>query len=129
MAIYKKQTVIEYFPAYRVFKRDEQNGAINITVDDILGVKHPKGFYRTYQPGSVVSYALEYNECPIAAYNDAAAKGEKLYWLNARAACLTSVARDQEDIVAVDIGQKVRFEGKLFEIVAAPNDNLEFKEV
>ena len=134
--IFKKQSLVESFPAYDVFEREaDRSGFVNITVDDILAVNSGKGFYRTYSPGSVVSYALEYNECPIQAVADCLAKmksdpygGHKLYWINGRGSVLTAHKRAAEQVVKVKIGMKVRFEGKLFTIESAWNQNLAFKE-
>jgi hypothetical protein len=127
MSVFTKQALVESFPAYNVFKREQDsNGYINITSQDILGVKHPKGFYRTYSPGSVVSYALEYNECPIEAVEQARSRGHALHWINGRGACLTAEKRAAETVVAVEIGTKVRFEGLIATIEADFNGNIKF---
>jgi Na+/H+-translocating membrane pyrophosphatase len=127
MSIFIKQALVESFPAYNVFEREQDsNGFINITSQDILGVKHPKGFYRTYSPGSVVSYALQYNEDPIQAVADAKQRGHALHWINGRGACLTAEKRAAETVVAVTIGMKVRFEGLLATIEADFNSNIKF---
>ena len=63
MSVYTKQSLIESYPAYNVFLRDTNSNGITEIIDgDILGLQSPKGFYLTYSVGSVVSYALEYNE-------------------------------------------------------------------
>lgn len=133
MSVFKKQALVESFPAYEVYEREaDHHGLVNITAEDILGLKCA-GFYRTYSPGSVVSYALQYNECPIAAVEECRAKmksdpyaGHKLHWINARGSVLTSHKREAEKIVKVTIGMRVRFEGQVFEIKATHNNNLMF---
>lgn len=128
--IYTKQTKIGSCPAYDVFKRevDLQAGVINITVADTLGVKVGSGartFYRRYSPGSCASYALQYNECPIDAHSKAVKAGHKTHWLSQNSTALTdSFDRPREEVVEVEVGEYVRFEGRIFQIVSEPNNNL-----
>lgn len=130
MSVYTKQNLIESFPAYDVFERDvTSHGYTEITSKDILGLKSAKGFYRTYSPGSVASYALQYNECPIEAVADAKARGHQLRWINGRSTCISSSARPKETLVAVHYGMKVRFEGMIATIEADHNNNLKFVPV
>lgn len=134
MSIFKKQALIESFPAYDIFEREAKAygptaGFVNITADDILGLKvdHPRGgYYKTYTPGSVVSYALDYNECPMERVAQAKERGHELHWINARATVITAHKRAKENLVAVHIGMRVCFEGLLATIEAAPNGNLKF---
>ena len=128
MSVYKKDTLVESFPAYDIYQRDTYDGKfINVTVDDVLGLKHPRGFYHTFYCGSVISYALSNNDDPIAYYETAKARGEQMYWINARGAMLTAHKRDPEKVIAIEVGTLIKFEGVLFEIVPAPNDNLHLK--
>jgi hypothetical protein len=130
MSIYTKQAKIGSCPAYDVFKRevDPQAGVINITSADILGIKVGSGartFYRRYSPGSCASYALEYNECPIKAYQTAVERGHATHWLNQCSTALTdSIDRRREEIVEVEVGQKVLFEGRVFTLVCEFNNNI-----
>ena len=127
MSIYKKQALVETFPAYVVFRREaDSNGFVNITSSELLGLKHPRGFYDRFRPGSVVGYALEYNECPIEAVAQANERGHALHWINKCATALTSHKQDVEVLVEVTVGMPVRFEGKLFTIELDHNDNLKF---
>lgn len=135
MNAFTKQSLIASFPAYDVFEREEDVsvGAVNISCADTLGLDSGKGFFRTYSPGSVVSSALEYNECPIKAVEDCLEKmikypynGHKLHWINANASVITSRARAKEQLVNVTLGMRVRFEGRLFTIEADHNNNLRF---
>lgn len=130
MSVFKKQALIATSPAFNVFERQANgDGYVNITADDILALDSGRGFYRTYSPGSVVSYALEYNECPIAAVEDAKAQGHALHWINARGVAITAHKRPPEDVVLVKLGMKVLFEGLLATIESAPNSNLRFVPV
>ena len=101
MSVYKKQVVVESFPAYDVVER--------------------------HTPGSVVSYALQYNRCPMKEVADAKEKGHELHWLNQCSVALTSHKQEKKTLVKVEIGMKVCFEGLYATIEAAPNDNLVFK--
>lgn len=130
MSIFTKQTLVESFPAYNIFEREATSkGWVEITANDILGVKHPKGFYRTYKAGSVVSYALQYNECPIEAVEDAKARGHATRWINALGSMITAHEREAETVIAVRIGMLVRFEGLIATIQADHNNNLKFVAV
>lgn len=129
MSIFTKQTKIGSCPAYDVFKRevDPRVGAINITTKDTLGLKVGRGdrtFYRRYSPGSCASYALQYNECPIAAFDRAVKNGHKTHWLNQDSTVIADCDLKREEVIEVEIGQEVFFEGHLFEIVSEPNNNL-----
>lgn len=136
VSVYKKQAVIQSFPAYDIVKREPSHfdGLVQITVDDILGLDSGKGFHRKYKPGSVVSYALQYNECPIAAVERCRERmksqpynGHKLHWLNQCASVICDGGRERETLVLVEVGMIVNFEGRKFELVAEPNNNLGFK--
>lgn len=130
MSIFTKQHLIESHPAYEVFLREPVSaGYVEITSDDILGLAHPRGYYNTYRPGSVVSYALAYNECPIEAVSRARANKQQLHWINARASVISSDQRPKENIVAVSLGMRVRFEGLVATIEADHNNNLKFVPV
>ena len=134
MSIFTKQTA---FPAYVVFEREaDSNGFVNITAADELGLDSGKGFYRTYSAGSVVSYALQYNECPIEAVARTKEKmisqphnGHKLHWINANATCISAHKQAQRQLVRVTLGMRVRFEGLLATIEADHNNNLRFAPI
>lgn len=115
------------FPAYRVLKRDQtREGYVDITADDVLGLKHERGYYNKFKPGSAVSYALQYNECPIASYQDCIARGHETHWIIACASVITSHARPQETLIEVEIGMRVRFEGLIATIEKDGHSNLKF---
>ena len=116
MSVYKKQELIESYPAYNIYKRDTTHrGYIEITHEDILGVKG-NGYYALYSPGSVVSYTLQYNDDPIAALERAKERGENLYWLTEHSVVISSNPAPAKTVVAVQDGDKVRFEGREFTI-------------
>lgn len=130
MCIYKKQTLIESHAAYAVFEREAgTHGCIEIDSDDVLAVRHPRGFWKTYKAGSVVSHALKNNACPIAAVERAVSRGDELHYIFALATVLSFEPTEKKTVVAVTPGMMVRFEGHFFTIKTAPNDNLRFATV
>jgi hypothetical protein len=128
MSIYTKQAIVATFAAYDVFKReaDPRTGCVNITSADTLGLDSGRGYFRTYSPSSAASYALQYNECPIAAHADAVAKGHATHWINQNGSVLTAHARAKETLIQVEVGMLVCFEGHRFTIQPDHNHNLHF---
>ncbi len=131
MSVFKKQAVLVSLPAYDVVVREPsyKGGYVEITAEDILGMDSKKGFFYSYSPGSVVSYALENNDDPIAAVEEAKAKNEPLIWISGRGTCLSDSPQARETLVKVEIGMLVRFEGQVTKIAAAPNNNIRFAPV
>lgn len=131
MSVYTKQVAVATFPAYVVFEREAEprTGFVNITAADTLGLDSGRGYFRRYSPGSCASYALEYNECPIAAYERAVKLGHPTHWINACSTVLSDSPRAQEQLVRVTLGMRVLFEGRKFTIEAAPNNNLRFAPI
>jgi len=136
MSVFKKQTLVATYPAFNVFRREARsNGVVEITTEDTLILKTSNANKSlsvhggTFSAGSVVSYALEYNECPIAAVERAKSNGHDLVWINANAAVLTADHRDAVDVIEIEVGQLVRFQGVTATIEKAPNNNLKFKPV
>lgn len=132
----KVAAVVADYPAYTVVRRETTQGAFvdqkwnsnveftEIVADDQLGLARSR-YYQEFSPGSVVSYAMKNGEDPIAAIEDAVARGHNLHWINACASSITSHARPKETLVEVKIGMVVRFEGRLFTIEKAMNNNLD----
>jgi hypothetical protein len=143
MSVYTKSNVVEEFPAYVVVKRETVKGyykdgkrvdfeLTEIVDGDILGLKkHNRlgDYYKEYSPGSVVSYALQYNEDPIVAVEHAKAHGHKLHWINGCGVALTAHEQAQRTLVKVEIGMFVRFQGLVATIEEDFNDNLKFVPV
>lgn len=127
MSVYLKQAVVASFPAYDIVQREaDSSGFVNIVDGDLLGLDSGKGFFRQYKPGSVVSYALQYNECPIEAVERAKAKGHPLRWINACATVISDSPMPRDVLVKVTIGMRVRFQGLEATIEKEHNNNLRF---
>ena len=78
-----------------------------------------------YTFGDVFTYALENGECPIEAFEDAKKLGYAIYWLNPDPVALgMAVGEDKKRAFLVNVGEKVKYAGKIFTVETAPNDNL-----
>tara|TARA_R110002110_G_scaffold2925_2_gene14934 strand:+ start:581 stop:958 length:378 start_codon:yes stop_codon:yes gene_type:complete len=121
MSIYRKDSQINEVPAYAIFERapSKITRAINVVADEELLVNGS-----IYYCGSVVSYALSSNDCPIAAVANATRRGNDLHWINSKGSCISSGKTVQRKVIALNVGDSVRFEGHVFTIGTAPNNNL-----
>ncbi len=116
---------------------------IEVKANDTIDVK---GFYKRSASGlqktfyfySVASYALDYNECPIEAYErclqnqiDFPYNGHKTHWASPKTVMLSSTPVERQKPVAVDVefGDCVKFEGRWFQLGEDHNDNLSLTEV
>jgi len=125
MAIFKKDTIVATYPAYDIVTREPNGlGITQITSGETLIASDRLA---TYSVGSVVSYALEYNECPIHAHRTAVERGHQTHWLNARASIITQSDTSKETHLQVDFDATYNLEGVLVKIVATSNLNLEFE--
>lgn len=125
--------IVADYPAYTVIDRKPATGVQTIKAGEILGcgfMSRRYGImYRQFKAGSVVSYALESGGDPIEAVQDAQKRGEKMHWINATSTSITAHQRAKYEVTLVEEGQLVRFEGRTFKIVKAPNENLDLQEV
>lgn len=79
---------------------------------------------KCYRLGSVVSYAMQYAECPIEALDRARSLGHALHWANPCATVLSAHKGQPRKAVALKMGDLIRFEGHVFELAPAPNHNI-----
>jgi hypothetical protein len=77
-----------------------------------------------YTFGDVFTYALGYGKCPLEAFEDAKKLGYAIYWLIPDPLTLGALAEDKKHAFLVNVGEKVKYAGKIFTVEAAPNDNL-----
>ena len=125
MSIYQQPEVLEQKLDYDIITfKVSGNGNINLKAGDILINSH-----HSYKISSAASFALANGECPIETYNNCIAAGDNAYWILALSTVLTSHVRERGVRIKVDIGQKVNFEGRIFEITKEPNHNLGLKPV
>ena len=106
---------------------------LNVKANDVINVlgmnkksKIPSRFYFD----SVVSYALENGYCPIAAYERTLNNMDhKTHWCSP-AQMLTSEYRELPEVVGtLNLGDIVKFEGRIFKLEAAANNNINLVEV
>jgi hypothetical protein len=138
---FKKGELIASYPAWDIYRakpriylgfREGISRPI-FSANDILGLPFETQRYGTmyhwFTFGSVASYALHCDKCPIEAWCKARARGHKLYWLNPNGSILTAEKRAKEDRVALDFEDEIIFEGHLFRIVKEANQNAGLVEV
>lgn len=127
MSVYKKDTTVATYPGWNVVTREpDSKGFINLTNrDGLISSNH----LSRYTVSSAVSYALEYNDCPIEAYTRCIELGHKTHWINANATSITSEKQEKKTFLEVDFNALYRFEGQIFTIVKAPNNNLNLQAV
>lgn len=119
------------FPAYDVIK-PHVCSLTNIPMfnaDDVVGVLAPRGYYKQYSFGSAVSYALKNGDDPIASYNREAERNHPTHWLNQCAVSLSSSKQEKKTIYEINVGDEILFEGVVFRVDTAPNDNLKLVKV
>lgn len=93
--------------------------------------------YRLYYVSGVAAYVRksnaespeQYHRDPVEAVERAKAKGEALYWIQASSVSLTAWDRPKELHVLGGAGQKIRFDGKILEVVHTRGEFYSLKEV
>ncbi|MDN7179080.1 hypothetical protein M0D69_13865 [Caballeronia sp. SEWSISQ10-4 2] len=124
--------IIASFPAYDIVKPEVNplTGYIRAKAGQQFALKTDRErtcWMRHYSISSVVSYSLENGDDPIAAVERATRLGHELHWLNGLGAILTAHERAKETYIAIERGSMIEFEGRVFEVIAQPNDNLGLK--
>ncbi len=110
-------------------KNPDYQGRISFKHGDRLLV----GKYDVFKVGTVVSYALESGNDPIACYLETVERGQKTHWLNPEASCIHNGPRSTEVIYDLsrsmgDVGT-IWIEGKAFTLKYAPNRNIDLVAV
>ncbi len=123
MSVFKKQAVVQSFPAADIVRREaDSKGFINLTADEVITDSTEAGS-GSWTIGSVVSAALSSGDCPLEAVERAKGFGHPLYFIFTNATCLSRSAQERATRILINEGDVVRFEGKLFIIESAANDN------
>lgn len=82
---------------------------------------------RFYKVGSVVSSCTKYDDCPIEAIERAVRNANALHFIFSLPVSLTAHSEQKKPALAVCLGSdEYMFEGRLFTIASAPNNNLQF---
>ena len=132
-----QRKIVYSCPAYDVYE-----SPMHWRYNDLLHLKHGmplacKDFreqYKCFSAGSMMGYCrddLAPGENMQDHINESLARGpeHKEHWINANAVCITDHKQARVHYFEVKIGQKVLFEGKVYEIVKESNDNLGLKPV
>jgi hypothetical protein len=85
--------------------------------------------HKHFTLGSVIGYAVECGDDPIANLERAKERGHDLHWANANAVTLTAHKRDKERVFVLNYGDVITFEGIRFRLDKANNDNVKLTEV
>jgi len=121
--------IIHDFPGYDVVEAPMvgRRGCRELKAGDRIALADDP--MRHYQMGSVASYALERNDCPIAAIERAKANRHELHFAFALATCISNPPPPKGRYIGVRFDEDYYFEGRLFRFVPAPNRNLKMVEV
>lgn len=83
----------------------------------------------TYAIGSVISYALRNGEDPIKNLERAKERGHALHFVYGLAVSISNMQQARKTYIGVKVGERIRFEGRVFEIGRTFNRNLKLTEV
>jgi hypothetical protein len=78
---------------------------------------------------TVVSYAIKNGRCPIDAVEQATERKHELHFLFPTGTMITAHKREPETLVFVELGMRVKLQGRFFTVRAANNDNLYLEPV
>lgn len=125
---YQKVIHRDVHPGYDqvVLDVDSRNGLINLKYGDLI---QRDGRLTCYRIASVIGYALDSGDDPIEAYERSKERGEELHWANQCGTMIAANSRKGADRIQVKTGQLVNYEGLVFRIDPAPNDNVRLVEV
>ena len=111
------KTILKSYPAYDVVSK-EINGVTKINAGDLIMSNNHK-----FMAGSVASYAIKYNKCPIKSYSDAIERGHEAYFLVPLGSCISRMKQERKEYIALSVGDRVHFQGYDFEVTRQNNDN------
>lgn len=101
--------------------------AFTVKAGDIVQIADYVHTYFT--AGSVFAMAVEYSECPIAAYERAKKHNHSTHWLNQNGSCISTMKQPTTYYRVRSIGDHIAFEGRVFRIEKAANRNVNLVEV
>lgn len=131
------KNIIAAYPAYDVVEAKTNKDGVKelhaeqklIQGNRKLAANHRYQHLNKFMISSVASSALKDNKDPIAAIERAKANGHDLHFIFGLGSCLTAHKQARKEYIEVSVGDKVYFEGRLFELQAANNNNLHMKEI
>ena len=124
------KNVLADYPAYEILEpRDMSRGYPEIHDEDQLAIMGKRGHWQICTAGSIVGSAVRNAENVMDAIARAMGRGEKMYWINLNAVCITDQKQEKKRYAGFFVGDRVIMEGKIFEIQHAPNDNFSLVEI
>jgi hypothetical protein len=85
--------------------------------------------HKHFSLGSVVGYAVECGDDPLAELERAKERGHKLHWANASATVLSAHQRAKETVFVLNLGDTITFEGIRFRLDPDHNDNIKLTNI
>lgn len=124
-------TILYSCPAYDVVEGTLERYSADpcVVLTDGVELANADKPMRHYMIGSVVSSCMKRGDCPIDAVERAKGFGHDLHFIFALGSCISLHKQARTTYVGVRVGQRVKFEGRYFEIVAQANDNLGLKQI
>jgi hypothetical protein len=124
------EQVVETYPAWDIVERQKTaTGLTVITARETLALRGASPC-RIYYASSVMTYAIESGNCPIEALDRAREHGHQTHWISPRASALTAWKQPREKHVAIEIGMRILFEGRIFEVGKCRSpDHLSMKDL
>ncbi len=122
--------VVASFPAYDIVA-PKVCSLTNLPVfkaNETVALKGAR-VYSIFTFGSVASFAMEMNDCPIESYQDAVEKGHKTHWLNANAVTISADRQAKETHYEINVGDEILFEGLVFRVEKDWNNNLKLVKI
>lgn len=136
---WKRSALIADYPAWTIYRAkprkhyDTGRTLPQFSACEILGLpfvtKRHGIQYQWFQFGSAVSYALQNGDCPIKSYQQAQERGHKTHWLNSTGTTLTAEPQEKQIRLALNFGEEVIFEGRVFRLDPAANNNADLFEI
>lgn len=134
----KPARIIEDFPAYSIVAptdnmldadRDEEMPIIRTGQTYALKIPSQRHghLWHIFTAGTVIDYARQYHEDPVASVLNAMERGHQLRWFNKNAVILSSTRESKRQHIGLTWGQRVWFDGQCFTIEKAPNHHIALK--
>jgi hypothetical protein len=138
-------TILDEYPAFQIISPSEEQTFIGFVDDkpqysdspyrpfsagtEVMVQVPGNGIaWRAFTFGSSASFALENQECPIAAYDRSVAKKEETHWLNQNSVMISDHKEAQKVLYGLQMGDTVHFEGRDFILTPASNGNIILNE-
>ena len=118
-------TLIHENSYYRVVERKKTNNEyVELEAGEYIGVQFDGGVYDRFMIDSVASQAIRQGRCPVRSITTHGIYNQNLWFLSKYQRCEDGVDYFH-NVINMEIGDKIKFEGRLFELVK--NDSYDVK--